>query len=169
MIRIIAGVLAIILSCMAILQANDLGHSPLFKVERSKNANIIQYDAQIGPNGKLDRKKPVNVYWVRLAEQGQIKPLSWIQKKFAYGFKVRFDHGSDSVIMDMAADIGQPIRVERDGATYRAVVDIGGTPSRLIKVFINATDKGFFKKVNYVEFYGTALATGEETYIRFVP
>jgi hypothetical protein len=57
----------------AILVAAEPEHQSLFRIERSKNANIIQYDAQIGADGKLDKREPIVGYWVRLAEQGQVK------------------------------------------------------------------------------------------------
>ena len=63
----------------------------LFHIERNRNANIIQYDAQVGMDGKLLKKGPVVAYWIRLAEQGQAKKLSWAQKAFAYGFDAKLD------------------------------------------------------------------------------
>jgi len=39
---------------------------PLFIIERSKNANIVHYDAQLTASGKLDPNEPVIVYWVLL-------------------------------------------------------------------------------------------------------
>ena len=69
-----------------ILQAAELDRQGLFRIERSKNANIIQYDAQVRPDGKLDKKNPVVGYWIRLAEQGQEQELTWLQNKFAFGF-----------------------------------------------------------------------------------
>jgi hypothetical protein len=45
--------------------------SPLFIVERSKNANVVHYDARLTADGKLDPKEPVTAYWVLLAEDGR--------------------------------------------------------------------------------------------------
>ena len=92
----------------------------LFKIERNKNANIIQYDAQIGTDGRLLKKEPVVAYWVRLADKGQVQKLSWVQSTFAYGFNVKLDRDKDTVELDMKADIGRPITVKRVGDDYRA-------------------------------------------------
>lgn len=150
-----------------ILQADAADRQPLFKIERSKNANIVQYDAHIGPDGKLDHKTPVDVYWVRLAEQGQIKKLSWLQKTFVYGFKADLDRKTDSVTLDMNSNLSPPIKVERVSGTYQAVVEIDGKSSRLVKVFIHATGKGLATRLEYIEMYGTDLETGESIYQRF--
>ena len=40
----------------------------LFVIERSKNANVVQYDARLTADGVLDPKEPVKVYWILLAE-----------------------------------------------------------------------------------------------------
>jgi hypothetical protein len=151
------------------LWAVQPGQQPLFKIERNTNANIIQYDAQIGTDGRLNSKKPVIAYWIRHAEQGQIKELSWIQNKFAYGFSADFNRASDSVTLDMAADLGRPIEVKRNKGVYMAISDINGKPSRLLKIFIHATGKGMSTTVDFIEFHGTNLQNQNVTYERFVP
>ena len=168
--RIFSGLLFFALICgPMVLKADQLERQSLFRIERSKNANILQYDAQIEPDGRLNKKEPVIVYWVRLAEQGQVQKLSWIQRKFAFGFKTVTDRKSGLITLHMAADIGQPIRVQYINEAYRAMVDIDGKPSQLEKIYIQAHGKGISITVEYVEIYGTDLATGDETYTRFVP
>jgi predicted small lipoprotein YifL len=43
---------------------------PLFIIEHSKDANVVQYDARLTADGNLDPKEPVIVYWVIRAEDG---------------------------------------------------------------------------------------------------
>ena len=57
----------------------------LFKIERSKDNNQIFYDLNIDSTGVLNRKNPIHVYWLKNTEGGITKPLTWIQKKYAYG------------------------------------------------------------------------------------
>jgi hypothetical protein len=151
------------------LWAVQPGQQPLFKIERNTNVNIIQYDAQIDADGRLDRKKPVVAYWVRHAEQGQIKELSWVQNKFAYGFTADIDAASNSVTLDMAADIDRPIEVRLDKGEYLAISNIDGQLSRLLKIFIHATGKGMSTTVDFIELHGTSLHNKNVTYERFVP
>ena len=105
----------------AILHGAELERDALFHIERNKNANIIQYDAQVKPDGMLDSREPVVGYWIRLAEQGQVKELIWIEKKFAYGFTTKLNKGENTATLDMAADIGRTILVKRDGEGVRNV------------------------------------------------
>ena len=101
----------------AILQGAELKRDALFHIERNKNANIVQYDAQVTPDGKLYSKEPVVGYWVRLAARGEIKELTWVQKTFAYGFKVKLNKKENTATLDMAADLRRTILVKRIGKT----------------------------------------------------
>lgn len=152
-----------------LLLAEEPGRQPLFKIERSKNANILQYDAQIDPDGSLNKKKPVVVYWVRLAEQGQTKKLNWIQRVFAYGFKTKHDPSSDSVSLYMAADIGQPIKVQRVRGVYRATVIINDQLTVLDKIFVQSSGNGISTKVEYIELFGSYADSGQIIQERLSP
>ena len=170
LIRIIIRLLLIaIVSSPAIVHAAEPNHDALFHIERNKNANIIQYDAQVGANGMLYSKEPVVGYWVRLADQGQIKELTWVQKTFAYGFTVKLNKNDNTAKLDMAANIGRTILVKRIDEDYRAIADIDGVKSYIDKIFIHATGKGTSTKVNYIELYGKAVNDQDEQYERFSP
>lgn len=151
------------------IQADQPDRQNLFKIERNKNANIVQYDVQIGADGKLNNKKPVIVYWVRLAEQGQIEELGWLQRKFAFGFRTDFDQESDIAIIDMALKIKRPITVKRIQGDYQAIMAIDGKTSHLEKIYINASGKGFSTHVNFIELHGTDIESSEVTYERLIP
>lgn len=158
-----------LISISTTLLSDPLVREPLFRIERSKNANIIQYDAQIGPDGKLDSKQPIVAYWVRLAEEGQVKPLSWLQRKFAFGFDADYDPVSDSASMEMEVDIGRSITVVRDGDTYRARTTIGRWDAFLDRIYIKAHKHGLLITVEYVDVFGHDVNTGEERFEHFVP
>jgi len=153
----------------AILSGKEPDTDARFRIERNKNANIVQYDARIGANGLLHAKEPVAVYWVRLAEQGQVRKLSWSQRKFAYGFKVKLDNDKNAATMDMALNIGRKIVVKQEYEDYRAVIQINGVASYLEKMFINASGKGISTRLNYIELHGKAVNNGEEQYERIPP
>ena len=151
------------------VQAETPARQHLFHIERSKNANIVQYDAQVGADGKLFKKEPVVGYWIRLAEQDQVKELSWIQRTFAYGFDTRLDKGRESVELHMKANVGRKINIVLKGDEYRATIMIDGALSYFEKMYINASRNGMSIKVRYVELYGEDMQTGEVRYEKFVP
>ena len=160
--------ICLVISPLALF-ASESNRDPLFKIERNTNANIIQYDAQIGPDDRLLKKEPVVAYWIRHADKGQVQQLSWAQKNFAYGFDATLDRDRDIVKLDMKAEIGRRITVKKEGSEYRATAEIDGSASFVEKIFIHATGKGMSTSVEYIELYGNDVETGEERFERFVP
>ena len=152
-----------------ILPADLKDRHSLFRIERNTNANIVQYDADIGPDGKLNPKEPVVAYWIRLADEGQIKELSWIQKKFAYGFNAKLEKSENTATLEMAANLGRTILVTRLEEEYIAIADINGIPSQLDRLYIHATGKGLSTTVEFIEIYGADLDGGEALYEHFTP
>lgn len=74
-------------------QSNTLPET-LFKIERNKDKNVVYYDLRTKAKGKLD-KDPINIYWIRDTEGGIKKPLTWIQKHYAYG--IRYKYASENI------------------------------------------------------------------------
>ena len=153
--------------------AQESGKKPdrdaLFHIERNKNANIVQYDAQLGPNGLLNPKQAVVAYWVRLSEQGQVKELNWIQSKFAYGFKANLNMDENTVELQMVAIPNRTIMVRLVDSDYRAIAEINGVECYVEKLFIHAAGEGISTKVSYIELYGISVTNNEEQYERFKP
>jgi hypothetical protein len=151
------------------LYGGELTRQSLFRIERNTNDNIIQYDAQIGHDGKLDPREPVVAYWIRLAEEGQVKKLSFVQRKFAYGFKARYNARDDTAEIKMAAEIGRLITVRRVRDHFRALTNIDGKLSHIDTIFIHANGKGMSTRVEYIELRGIDAETGDDRYERFIP
>ena len=59
--------------------------SNLFVIERSKNANVVSYDAVLTDDGKIKEESPIDAYWLLYAyKKGEREELSAFDKK-AYG------------------------------------------------------------------------------------
>lgn len=167
--RKIITILVLIQLCVPLpVQAETPTRQPLFHIERSKNANIVQYDAQLTSDGKLLKKEPVVGYWIRHNEEGQEQKLSWTQK-FAYGFDTKLDKNRETADVHMKADVGEVVKVARFGDKYRATITIDGAPSFFEKMYIDATRSGWSVDVHYVELYGKDVKTGEARYEKRYP
>jgi len=57
----------------------------LFNVGRSKDANEIFYDINLNSSGELNVENPIAIYWIKKTDGNKKEPLTWIQKKYAYG------------------------------------------------------------------------------------
>jgi hypothetical protein len=158
-----------VLALLAAPAAAQIKTSPLFIIERSKNANVVHYDARLTADGKLDPKEPVIAYWVLLAKDGRREKLRWIEKKKAYGFATKPDPSVDGYRMTLVAAPEKQIVVKKVKDTVRAEAVIDGQPAVLQKLYINASDGLTGPKVHYIEAYGKDLQTGEDRHEKMVP
>jgi hypothetical protein len=158
-----------ILALLAGPASTQMKTSPPFIIERNKNANVVHYDARLAEDGNLDPKEPVIVYWVRLAEDGRRKELSWIEKKKAYGFTIKPSPSASGYTMTLVAVPGPQITVKKEKDVVRAEAVIDGRPAILEKMYINASDGVTGPKVHYIEVYGKDLQTGEQRREKMVP
>jgi hypothetical protein len=149
--------------------AAQISTSPLFIIERSKNANVVHYDAQLTADGKLDPKEPVIAYWVMVAEGGRREKLNWVEVKRAYGFTITPDPSVNGFVMTLVAAPQRQITVKKEKDTARAEAVINGRPAVLEKMYINASDGLTGPKVQYIEVYGKDLQTGEKRREKMVP
>ena len=150
-----------VLALITTSAAAQITTSPMFIVERSKNANVVYYDAQFTADGNLDPSEPVTAYWVMLAEDGRREKLNWLERKKAYGFTIKPSVSAKSYTMTLLAYPGHQITVKKENDAVRAETVINGRPAVLKKMFINASEGLFGPTVLYIEVYGIDLQTGE--------
>ena len=158
-----------VLALLVVPAAAQIKTSPLFIIERSKNANVVHYDAQLTADGKLDPKEPVIAYWVLLAKDGRREKLSWVEKKKAYGFTIKPDPSVNGYKMTLVAAPEKQIIVKKEKETVLAEAVIDGRPAVLEKMYINASDGLTGPKVQYIEVHGKDLQTGEKLREKMVP
>jgi len=158
-----------VLALLAAPTAAQMKTQPLFTIERSKNANVVHYDARLTADGKLGPKEPVIAYWVLSAEDGRREELSWIEEKKAYGFDIKPDPSGKGYKMTLVGDPQRKITVKKEGDDVRAEGVIDGRPAVLEKMYIKASDGLMGPKVEYIELYGKDLETGGKRYQKIVP
>jgi len=142
----------------------------LFTVERSKNANIVVYDALLTNDGALDPERPVTVYWLLKAEQGQRADLNRIERQRAYGFDIhaiKDRPGSYRMVFKAGKKRTFLVRL-RDGCA-EAVVKIHGHPAVVTRIFVKSKEGGMMPTVESVEFFGRDASTGAPVEEKFTP
>jgi hypothetical protein len=136
----------------------------LFIIERSKNANVVHYDAQLTTGGEIDPNKPVIAYWIMLANDGHREELNWMEKKKAYGFSIKPDSSVNGYKMTVVTVPQGQITVKKDGDAVRAELVIDDRPAVLEKIYINASDGLTGPIVHYIELHGKDIKTGENRF-----
>ena len=158
-----------VLSLLALPAAAQIKTSTLFIIERSKNANVVYYDARLTADGKLDPQEPVIAYWVMLAEDGRREKLSWIEKKMAYGFTIKPDPSVNGYKMTLVAAPEQQITVKKGQDAFRAEAVIDGRPAILERMYIKVSAGLTGPKIQYIKVYGQDLQTGEPRREKIMP
>jgi hypothetical protein len=136
---------------------------PLFTIEKSSNANRVQYEARLKPDGHIDPKQPVVAYWVMAAEDGRRQDLNLLERAKAYGFTLRQD-GIDSYRLWVVSHPNKEIHVFRDGATVRAEAVIGGKIALVEKIYIQMRKSFLLSLPDFGEMFGFDRQTGEKRY-----
>jgi phosphatidylglycerophosphate synthase len=135
----------------------------LFYMQRTPNSNTIIYDLNIQKDGKLDEDEPVNVYWIRYADGGEKKDLNYIQRKFAYGIKVK-NLGNDKYsIHSVAYAKKEMFLMKSPSGDYHVYAKIGNTMAILNRIYLQIEGGTFwFPNVVYIELKGIDPASGKE-------
>jgi len=143
--------------------ANDqIPNNRLFIIERSKNANIVCYDAKFSKDGLIDKENPVDAYWLLYAEKtGDREELSLFDKK-AYGFKTTYNEETNDYNFILKAVENKNMNIVMVDGKPKVKIMINDTESYLTKVFIQSKDGAFgIPKVYYYVLYGTTVGTNE--------
>jgi len=134
----------------------------LFIIQRSKNANEVHYEVQVGADGTL-AEEPVIAYWVLKAEGGGREDLSFFERKLAYGFEVLPPDSKGEREMKLVAWEDRTIRLTKvvDGGKWRAVTKIDGKEAYLTRLFIQTDEGGITPSVLYVDLFGETVDGGD--------
>ncbi len=142
-------------------RARAAAERALFCIDRSKNANRVQYDLELRADGELNADHPLKAYWLMLAEDGRHEELSWLERRMAYGWSLTRSAGRDGFDLRLIACSRRVLRVRRDAAgRYRAAVDIARRDAWLGRLFVKTSDGGIAPSVEYVDLFGIDRVSG---------
>jgi hypothetical protein len=140
----------------------------LFFIERSKNKNIVQYDAHITQDGSLAEKEPVFVYWI--LENGERRELTRLQRTHAYGveYQKKLDNNRYEIALTGLEERRITIKNTRDG--YKPFVEINGKEAILEKLYIESEERLIGPpKVIYVDLFCRDEQSGLSMIERILP
>ncbi|NPA44678.1 MAG: DUF4833 domain-containing protein [Chlorobi bacterium] len=138
----------------------------LFYIQRNLNANTIIYDAVFDKDGNLNKEKPIEVYWIRYAEQGQKMKLRRLDRMFAFGVSWKQVNDDDGLYkVKIVADESRDLWLKQV-APFKAIIltKINGEFSILDKIYVLADMSGMWPTVEYLEVFGRNAKTKKKTY-----
>lgn len=128
----------------------------LFYLQRDPNINTIICQLNIDEQGNVDKKKPVNVFWMRYADNEGRKELNYIQRKFAYGIQAK-DIGNDQYELHFVSYKNLPLLLAKSPVDnkYRVYVTANNNKIILNRIFLRIEGGTFWMpNVKYVELKG---------------
>lgn len=138
---------------------------PLFTIEKSSNANRVQYEARVKVDGHIDANQPVVAYWIMAAENGRRQELNILERAKAYGFTLHRD-GPDSYRLWVVSHREKEIHVFRDTSPsspmVRAEAVIGGRVALVEKIYIQMRKSFLLSLPDFGEMVGFDRETGEK-------
>jgi sterol desaturase/sphingolipid hydroxylase (fatty acid hydroxylase superfamily) len=164
-----ASILGLLLLLMVqLLAAQPTLPSPklknlLFFLQRTPDANTVVYQLNL-TNGGLDSKQPIKAFWVRYEENGLIKELSAIEKKFAYGVKCR-QMGNGAYEVRLVSYKKLPMYLLKPAADqpYRLYIKEEEKYLLLKRVFVKVQGGSYwFPKVHYIDLFTVDSENGAE-------
>lgn len=157
--------LCMVLSGMALAQSSQ----PLFLIERTKNVNKLYYEANITKGGEINAREPIRAFWIMWAKDstGQTtEPLSYIEKKMAYGYNVEQDPSGRHFNMTLKPFKERLIKIVMLNGTARAEMLINGQPSKFEKMYIYSKGDS---KPDSIKLYGIEIESGARKYELVIP
>jgi hypothetical protein len=140
----------------------------LFVIERSKNANIVVYDANRGAGGDFAASEPVVAYWLLNGEKGKREELNVVERKQAYGFDVTPGEPG-TFALAFKASRKRRLTIRMLNGCPAATGPIGRQNGILRRMFVQSKEHSLRPKVEYVELFGEDAASGGPLYEKFVP
>jgi Domain of unknown function (DUF4833) len=134
---------------------------PLFIIEKSTNANAVHYDAVITPDGGLNPRQPIIAYWVMAAEDGRREDLTLAERRKAFGFTIVHGWDANSYHLRLVAQQQRDIYVRRNGNSVRAETLIAGRCAYLTKIYVKVHKVLALPRIEFIELFGSDIATGE--------
>jgi hypothetical protein len=169
LIRIGGTVLILGVAASLLAEHIEMKQAPLFVIERSTNANVVHYDANIRADGELDPRQPISAYWIMAAVDGHREELTPIEKARAYGYTVEPGRDSKSYHLRLVSQKQRDIAIVREGETIRAEAVIDGRRAWLKKMYVSTHKVLAVPTVKFIDLFGTDLATGEGVSERVMP
>jgi hypothetical protein len=151
------------------VSAGDPCPARLFVIERNKNANIVVYDANLGPAGDLTASEPVKAYWLMNATDGHREEMNAIERQRAYGFDVVPGAAPATYTMTFKAGKKRHLTIRMLNGCPVATGPIGGRSGILRKMFVQSKEGFSRPKVEYVELFGEDAENGGPLHEKFTP
>lgn len=129
----------------------------LFQLERSTNENIVCYDVNLD-GGKLNAKKPIDVYWSMLSDPTDRSELNFFERTVVFGCNI-VSKKDNEVKFSIKASNKKIMQVCQHQGKWRAVTTIAGRKAYVTRMYVKMKSA---VKAEYLDIFGKDLETGAD-------
>ncbi|MDB4533260.1 DUF4833 domain-containing protein [Vicingaceae bacterium] len=142
----------------------------MFYIQKNTNPNTVVYAMKLGADGKMNPEEPMEVFWRRYQEDGARKKLAWLEKTFAFDFKVKPVEGKkNTYAFNLIAMKDKKIYVTQTKTGEANVfMKIDGKMARLERIYVMVDDSKRIQSVDSMELFGRDYKTGKLIYEKIV-
>ncbi|MBD1431026.1 MULTISPECIES: DUF4833 domain-containing protein [Sphingobacterium] len=129
----------------------------LFYIQHSRGKNTFIYQPNYSATNKLNDNEPIKTSRQLFDRNGEIKPLTNIQRRYAYGVKTE-KLGNNHFQIELVSYPGQKLHLKLDKQNKPYVEGIiSGQYMHINRLFIKLKDgtSGLQTEAEYILFYGT--------------
>lgn len=142
----------------------------IFFLQRSMNSNTIVYVANVGVDGKISRKNPIDVFWRRFNDNGEKRELGFAERNLAFGViakPIPGDQGAFRITLKSYTARSAVLRIVDNRPQLET--KLLGKDVALISAFLHLDESGRIPRVTKVDVWGRSLANGEPVFESFIP
>ncbi len=141
-------------------------------IQRSSSPNTVVYDLNFDEQGNINKKDPVDIYWRKFSRGGERKDLNYIQRRFAYGLKVKqLDHNKYQVKFVSYDKFVAIIQKSYLSDEFSAIAEVNGKEIELRRIFIimEEGESMWFPKIEAIVIEGVDPYSGIEIKEKITP
>ena len=142
----------------------------LFYIHKNTNPNAIVYALKLDASKKINKEDPIEVFWRRYQEDGRKKKLAWLEKTFAFDFKVKPVNGKENTFaFSLIAMKNKKLYATQNKKGEPIVfMSIAGKTAVLEKIYLMVDDSKRIQSVSSMELFGKDPKTGHLVYEKIV-
>lgn len=128
----------------------------VFYIQHNKGKNTFFYQANFNSKGDLDRDKPLLIKRQLFDNEGEIKPISAIQNRYAYGLRIqKKDNNNFEMALVSYPNQKLCLKMGMDKVPY-VETTLNGKYMKVERLFIvqDEQSSGLKRKVNAIQFFG---------------
>lgn len=150
----------LLLSCWYTCQAQDNYPIPtskkaLFYIQHDQGYNTYVYEINTNTKGTIIQNKPIKIHRQLFDEDGKVKPLTYLQNKFAYGLQSKVI-SDEKYEITLAAYPNQKLYLTANNKEVFVSTKVNGIDITLTRIFLKQQEgtSGLGTKLDYILFYG---------------